>query len=101
MSDEGENRATIEAFWQAYNEERIDDCIKLYAPKAHLRHFSQGIDVSGSDAIREQMDAALASVPGRRMRVVNILSTGDSVVAETHFEGTIAGSGEHVVCNRR
>jgi ketosteroid isomerase-like protein len=45
------------------------------------------------------MEAALASVPGRRMRVVNILSTGDSVVAETHFEGTIAGSGEHVSIN--
>jgi limonene-1,2-epoxide hydrolase len=96
MSDEVENRATIDAFWQAYNEERIDDCIKMYAPQARLRHFSQGIDVSGTEAIRDQMDAALASVPGRRMRVVNILSAGDSVVAETRFEGTIAGSSEQL-----
>jgi ketosteroid isomerase-like protein len=96
MSDEIKNRATIEAFWQAYNEERIDDCIKMYAPEARLRHSSQGIDVSGPDAIRDQMDAALAAVPGRRMRVITILGAGDSVVAETHFEGMIAGSGQHI-----
>jgi ketosteroid isomerase-like protein len=96
MSDEVENRATIETFWQAYNEERIDDCIKMYAPRARLRHFSQGIDVSGTDAIRNQMDAALTAVPGRRMRVNNILSARDSVVAETRFEGTPAGSSEHL-----
>jgi limonene-1,2-epoxide hydrolase len=96
MSDEVENRATVEIFWQAYNDERIDDCIKMYAPDARLRHFSRGIDVTGPEAIRDQMDAALAAVPGRRMRVVNILSAGDAVVAETHFEGTIAGTDDQI-----
>jgi ketosteroid isomerase-like protein len=96
MSNEAENRSTIEAFWQAYNDQRIDDCIEMYAPTARLRHFSLGIDVSGPDAIRDQMQAALTAVPARRMRVVNIVSAGDVVVAETHFEGTVAGSGQRV-----
>ena len=96
MSSEAENRATIEAFWVAYNEERVDDCVKMYAPTARLRHFSQGLDISGVDAIREQMHGALDAVPGRRMRVLNILTAGDAVVAETRFEGTIAGSDQHL-----
>ena len=96
MSNEVENRATIEAFWQAYNEERIDDCVTMYAPDARLRHFSRGMDVTGSDAIRDQVHAALAAVPGRRVGVVHVVSAGDTVVAETHFEGTIAGSGERI-----
>jgi hypothetical protein len=28
MSDEAENRETIEAFWLAWNEERLDDALK-------------------------------------------------------------------------
>ena len=96
MSDEVKNRETVEAFWKAYNEERVDDCITIYAPDARLRHFSQGIDLTGADAIRDQMNGALAAVPGRRMLVVNIFSVGNAVVAETRFEGTIKGSGQHI-----
>ena len=96
MSDDVENRAAIQAFWRAYNEERLDDCIEIYAPEARLRHFARGIDVSGRDAIRDLMHSALAAVPGRRSQVVNILSEGDAVVTENHFEGTIAGSGQGI-----
>jgi hypothetical protein len=96
MSDAADNRATIESFWQAYNEERLDDCSKMYAPEARLRHFAHGIDVSGSDAIRDLMHAALAAVPGRRSHVVNVLSAESTVVTENHFEGTIAESGQRV-----
>jgi ketosteroid isomerase-like protein len=95
MSEEAENRATIEAFWQAYNDERIDDCTTMYAPEARLRHPSSGIDVSGR-AIRDLMHGALTAVPGRRSRVVNILSAGNAVVTENHFEGTTAESGQPV-----
>jgi ketosteroid isomerase-like protein len=91
-----QNRARIEEFWQAYNEERLDDCVNLYAPKARLRHFSQGIDVSGRDAIRDLMHAALAAVPGRRSQLVNIFCAGDTVVTENHFEGIVAESGQRV-----
>jgi hypothetical protein len=61
MSGDLENRTTIEAFWRAYDEEHVDDCVTIYAPEARLRHFSQGIDVSGPDAIRDLMHGALAS----------------------------------------
>ena len=64
MSDDVDNRRTIEVFWRLYNEERVDECIRIYAPDARLRHFSLGIDVSGRDAIRDQMNGALAAVPG-------------------------------------
>jgi len=96
MTDDVENRATIQAFWRAYNEERLDDCIDIYAPESRLRHFARGIDVSGRDAIRDLMQSALAAVPGRRSHVVNILSAGDAVVTENHFEGTVAGSGQRI-----
>ena len=34
MSDEAENRATIETFWRAWNEERLDDAMTMYAVDA-------------------------------------------------------------------
>jgi limonene-1,2-epoxide hydrolase len=97
MPDDVRNREAIEAFWRAYNQEALDDCIKIYAPEARLRHFSQGIDVSGRDGIRELMQAALAAVPGRRSHLVNIVSTGGTVVTENHFEGKLAATGQAVV----
>lgn len=96
MSEEAENRAVVEAFWRAYNEERLDDCVNIYALEARLRHFALGIDVSGRDAIRDLMFGALAAVPGRRSEVVNILSAGGAIVTENHFEGTVAESGQRV-----
>ena len=49
MSDEVDNRATIEAHWQVWNEERVDQAVKMYARDARLRHLNHGIDVTGSD----------------------------------------------------
>jgi hypothetical protein len=92
MDSEDENQAAIEGFWKAYNDERIDDCMAIYASDARLRHFSQDLDVTGTEAIRVLMDGALTAVPGRRVQVLNLIAADATVIAETRFEGTVAGS---------
>jgi limonene-1,2-epoxide hydrolase len=99
MSEGAANRATVEAFWRAYNEERIEDCLKVYAPDARLRHLTHGIDVTGREAIRELMLMALGAVPGRRSQIASIYCGPGFVVTENHFEGTIASTNERVTVN--
>ncbi len=94
MSDEVDNRATIEAHWQVWNEERLDEAIKMYAPDARLRHLTHGIDVTGSDKIRDLMATTLAAYPGRRSDVRAIIAAGDDVITENHWQGTSAESEE-------
>jgi ketosteroid isomerase-like protein len=96
MSDEVKNRATIEAFWRAWNEERIDDAIEMYAPDARLRHFNQPIDVTGTNKIRDLMAQMIAMSPGLRSDVGHIFAVGDDVITENHWQGTPAGSDLHL-----
>jgi ketosteroid isomerase-like protein len=93
MSDEVENRATIEAFWLAWNEERLDDAIGMYAPDARLRHLNLGIDVTGTNSIRDLMAQSLAMFPDRYSDVRQVFAVGDDVITENHWQGT-ADSGQ-------
>src|SRR5438445_4527427 len=96
MSSEEKNLAAVEAFWQAYNAERLDDAADMYSLDAHLRQFTHGIDVSGREEIRDLMKKTLARFPGRRSDVVHTFATGDVVVAENHWEALTAESGERL-----
>jgi ketosteroid isomerase-like protein len=96
VSDEAENRATIEAFWWAWNEERLDDALTMYDRDARLRHFTHGIDVTGTDSIRDLMEISLAMVPGRRSEVNGIFAAGDHVITENRFHGNLADSGQQL-----
>jgi ketosteroid isomerase-like protein len=98
-NDEAKNRASIDAFWQAWNEERLDDAIALYAPDARLRHFTHGIDVTGTKSIRDLMAMSLATIPGRRSDLSAVFSVGDHVITENRFHGTMADSGQPVTNN--
>ena len=94
MSDEARNRATIEALWRAWNEERLDEVIAMYSPQARLRHLTHGIDVTGTKSIRDLMEMSLAAVPGRRAEVSHVFAVGDHVITEIRFHGTLADSGQ-------
>jgi ketosteroid isomerase-like protein len=95
MPEGVDNRATIEAFWRARNEARLDDAIEMYAPDARLRHLTQGIEVTGATNIRDLMAAALALFPDRRSDVVGTFSTGDDVITENRWQGTLASAIEY------
>ena len=94
MSGGQENLGAVKEFWQAWNDERLDDALRIYSPAARLRHLTHAIDVSGRDEIGALMRGALALFPGRRSRCVNAYACGDVVVTEMHWEGTAAESGE-------
>jgi limonene-1,2-epoxide hydrolase len=97
LSDEADNRATIEAFWRAWNDERLDDAIEMYAPDARLRHLTHAIDVTGIDRIRDLMAMSLDMFPGRRSDIGNIIATRNDVITENHWQGTRADSGEQMM----
>jgi ketosteroid isomerase-like protein len=94
MSREGDNRATIEAFWRLWNEERLDEAVDMYEPNARLRHLTHGIDVAGRDNILDLMAKALAMFPGRRSEVSEMYAAGNDVISENHWQGTFAETGE-------
>jgi ketosteroid isomerase-like protein len=96
MSDEAENRATIETFWRAWNEERLDDAMTMYAVDARLRHFTHGIDVTGAELIRELMEMSRTAFPGRRSDVNGIYAAADHVITENRFHGKLADSGQEL-----
>ncbi len=95
MSDGGANLAAIEAFWQDWNEERLDDALEIYSPDARLRHLTHAIDVSGRDQIGALMKHALAMFPGRRSECTHACAADDVVVTEMHWHRAAADSGEN------
>ena len=89
-----ENLAAIEAFWQAWNEERLADALEIYSPDARLRHVTHAIDVAGRDQIGDLMTQALALFPGRRSECVHAYGADDVVITEMHWHGIAAASGQ-------
>jgi predicted SnoaL-like aldol condensation-catalyzing enzyme len=89
-----ENAAAIEAFWQAWNEERLDDALEIYSPDARLCHLTHAIEVVGRDEIGELMKQALKLFPGRRSECVHAHAAGDVVITEMHWHGIAADSGQ-------
>jgi ketosteroid isomerase-like protein len=94
MTGERKNLAAIETFWQAWNEERLDDALEIYSSDARLRHLTHAIDVTGRDQIGDLMKHALALFPGRRSECIHAYAADDVVITEMHWQGVAADSGE-------
>jgi hypothetical protein len=94
MTGGQENLATIETFWQAWNEERLADALEVYSPDARLRHLTHGIDVAGRGQIGDLIKHALALFPGRRSECVAAYAADDAVITEMHWQGIAADSGD-------